>query len=144
MYVDWLLNELSSATASRPRQLWERAVLMKCHMAASAGRWQVIKDLLAEASPGLSQGPTTATAKFWLAEAEFRTGNYDEARTAFLNERAAELGKGFSPLGVASSMTIDEVIEPAATRRIIAEHLRAVRGAELERPSLLANWPLWF
>jgi hypothetical protein len=43
-------------------------------------------------------------------------------------------------------MTIDEIIEPSETRRVLGEHLRVLHAARPRRdtPSLLASWPSWF
>ena len=62
----------------------------------------------------------------------------------FLSGREAELAQDFSPYGVASSMTIDEVIDPATTRRVVADFLRSGRDAMVGMPpGPLANWPFW-
>jgi acetyl-CoA carboxylase carboxyltransferase component len=70
----------------------------------------------------------------------------DDERAAFLDARADELLADFTPYGVASTMTIDEIVEPAATRRILGAHLRVLHAAHprRERPSALATWPHWF
>jgi acetyl-CoA carboxylase carboxyltransferase component len=67
-----------------------------------------------------------------------------EERGAFLEEQVNNLARDFAPYGVASSMTIDEIIEPAATRRWLAEFVVSeapVGGAETGGP--LASWPFW-
>jgi acetyl-CoA carboxylase carboxyltransferase component len=67
-----------------------------------------------------------------------------EAQDDFLREREAELAQDFSPYGVASSMTIDEVIDPRATRRVVAEFLHSVRHATVGLPpGPLSHWPFW-
>jgi methylmalonyl-CoA decarboxylase subunit alpha len=70
----------------------------------------------------------------------------EEERAAFLAAKAAELGVGFEPYGVAANLTIDEIIEPGATRGVVAAYLRAVLAARPPRtgPSPLASWPRWF
>jgi acetyl-CoA carboxylase carboxyltransferase component len=77
-------------------------------------------------------------------------------RPAFLAEQARNLATDFAPYGVASSMTIDEIIEPAATRRMLAGYLRSriltSTGHATACPSCqrsdtgqgpLAHWPFW-
>jgi acetyl-CoA carboxylase carboxyltransferase component len=69
-----------------------------------------------------------------------------DERKAFLQERAQDFVTDFAPYGVASTMTIDEIIEPSETRRVLGEHLRVLHAAHPRRetPSLLATWPCWF
>jgi acetyl-CoA carboxylase carboxyltransferase component len=67
-------------------------------------------------------------------------------RAAFLKAKAAELGVGFEPYGVAANLTIDEIIEPGATRGVVARYLQnslATRPPRTE-PSPLASWPRWY
>ncbi len=67
-------------------------------------------------------------------------------RAAFLQAKAAELGVGFEPYGVAANLTIDDIIEPGETRRIVARHLRSALAERPPRttPSPLASWPRWY
>jgi methylmalonyl-CoA decarboxylase subunit alpha len=65
-------------------------------------------------------------------------------RAAFLAAKAEEFGVGFEPYGVATNLTIDEIIEPGATRRTVAEYLRGALRAGPYAPGPLASWPRWF
>ena len=96
--------------------------------------------------PGAEIGfmdPTVAANVMQGSRAE---GLEPEARKAFLAEQAQAFVTDFAPYGVASTMTIDEVIDPAETRRVLGEHLRVLHAARPRRdtPSLLATWPTWF
>jgi acetyl-CoA carboxylase carboxyltransferase component len=70
----------------------------------------------------------------------------DADRAAFLSARAQELGVGFEPYGVATNLTVDEIIEPGQTRQVVAEYLRATyaSGPRPHVPGPLASWPRWF
>ena len=96
--------------------------------------------------PGAEIGfmdPTVAANVMHGGRAE---GLGPEARKAFLADKAQDFVTDFAPYGVASTMTIDEVIDPAETRRVLGEHLRVLHAARPRRdtPSLLASWPTWF
>jgi acetyl-CoA carboxylase carboxyltransferase component len=66
-------------------------------------------------------------------------------RAAFLAEKMAELGVGFEPYGVATNLTVDEIIEPGATRGVVAGYLRPVLAGRPQPhvPGPLASWPRW-
>jgi acetyl-CoA carboxylase carboxyltransferase component len=66
-------------------------------------------------------------------------------RAAFLAAKAAELGVGFEPYGVATNLTVDEIIEPGATRSVVAGYLRTAlaAGPRPGVPGPLATWPRW-
>lgn len=70
----------------------------------------------------------------------------EDERAAFLAARAAELGVGFEPYGVAANLTIDDIIEPGATRGVVARYLRNSLATRPPRtaPSPLASWPRWY
>jgi acetyl-CoA carboxylase carboxyltransferase component len=70
----------------------------------------------------------------------------EEERAAFLKAKAAELGVGFEPYGVAANLTIDDIIEPGATRGVVARYLRTSLAERPPRtaPSPLASWPRWY
>ena len=70
----------------------------------------------------------------------------EEERAAFLKAKAAELGVGFEPYGVAANLTIDDIIEPGATRSVVARYLRTSLAERPPRtaPSPLASWPRWY
>ena len=67
-------------------------------------------------------------------------------RAAFLKAKAAELGVGFEPYGVAANLTIDEIVEPGATRGVVARYLQSSLAERPPRtaPSQLASWPRWY
>ncbi len=67
-------------------------------------------------------------------------------RADFLKAKAAELGVGFEPYGVAANLTIDDIIEPGATRSVVARYLRTSLAERPPRtaPSPLASWPRWY
>jgi acetyl-CoA carboxylase carboxyltransferase component len=69
----------------------------------------------------------------------------ESERTAFLAAKAAELGVGFEPYGVATNLTVDEIIEPGATRSVVAGYLRTAlaAGPRPDVPGPLASWPRW-
>jgi methylmalonyl-CoA decarboxylase subunit alpha len=70
----------------------------------------------------------------------------EQERAAFLKAKAAELGVGFEPYGVAANLTIDEIVEPGATRGIVARYLQTALATRPPRtaPSPLASWPRWY
>ncbi len=70
----------------------------------------------------------------------------EEERAAFLAAKAAELGVGFEPYGVAANLTIDEIVEPGATRGVVARYLQSALAERPPRtaPSPLASWPRWY
>jgi len=69
-----------------------------------------------------------------------------DARREELYRLARRLGADFDPRAIAAAMNLDDIIEPAHTRAVIADALdRLCRDpAWAERPSLLAHWPHWF
>ncbi len=82
-YTDWLLENLANQTGERAHKLWGQALCLKCLLEASDSRWQAIRVLLRNTGDRLKDEPTRARTAFWLAEAEFRTENYDQARNLF-------------------------------------------------------------
>jgi methylmalonyl-CoA decarboxylase subunit alpha len=70
----------------------------------------------------------------------------EHERADFLAAKAAELGVGFEPYGVAANLTIDEIVEPGATRGVVARYLKDSLAARPPRtaPSPLASWPRWY
>jgi len=67
-------------------------------------------------------------------------------RAEFLAAKAAELGVVFEPYGVAANLTVDEVIEPGATRKVVGDYLRGwlESGPSPHVAGPLASWPRWF
>jgi acetyl-CoA carboxylase carboxyltransferase component len=76
---------------------------------------------------------------------EGQAGELDPGdRTTFMEERLETLEADFAPYGVASSMTIDEIIDPGETRRWLAEFVstEATLTGSFAGGSL-SNWPFW-
>lgn len=67
-----------------------------------------------------------------------------EARRDELHRLAAELGADTDPRSLAAAMNLDEVIEPAETRVVLAEALARFAPNATTRPSALATWPHWW
>jgi methylmalonyl-CoA decarboxylase subunit alpha len=67
-----------------------------------------------------------------------------EARRAELNRLAAQYAADTDPLAIAAAMNIDEVIEPADTRLVLADALGRFAASPSTRPSDLATWPHWW
>jgi acetyl-CoA carboxylase carboxyltransferase component len=67
-----------------------------------------------------------------------------EERRAELHRLAAELGSDTDPLAVAAAMNLDEVIDPADTRVVLAEALGRLAPRSADGPSDLAAWPHWW
>ena len=65
-------------------------------------------------------------------------------RRAELHRMAAELGADTDPRSIAAAMNIDEVIDPADTRAILATELGRLCSHPPPRPSDLAAWPHWW
>ena len=65
-----------------------------------------------------------------------------EEQATFVTDHVERMATDFAPLGVASSMVIDEIIDPATTRRVVASFLRQASPSEPEE-SALASWPFW-
>jgi acetyl-CoA carboxylase carboxyltransferase component len=80
-----------------------------------------------------------------LYEPQIRDLPEDE-RAAFLAAKAAELGVIFEPYGVATNLTVDDLVEPGATRGVVARYLRMSLATRPPRtaPSPLASWPRWY
>lgn len=66
-----------------------------------------------------------------------------EAREAERQRLIAEIGEATSPYEAAGTMRIDEVIDPAETRRILAEDLGRLAGRRIPPPEQrpLSYWP---
>ena len=67
-----------------------------------------------------------------------------DARRDELYRLAAELGADSDPRAIAAAMNLDDVIEPADTRLVLAEALARCAPAALREPSVLAAWPHWW
>lgn len=90
---------------------------------------------------GFMDPPVAANVLFEPQIREFP----EAERAAFLAAKAAELGVGFEPYGVATNLTVDEIIEPGATRSVVAGYLRTAlaAGPRPGVPGPLATWPRW-
>jgi acetyl-CoA carboxylase carboxyltransferase component len=90
---------------------------------------------------GFMDPPVAANVLF---EPQIRALPEDE-RPAFVAEKIRELSVNFEPYGVATNMAVDEIIDPATTRRRVVEHLQVVanRTGRPDGPSVLATWPRW-
>jgi acetyl-CoA carboxylase carboxyltransferase component len=67
----------------------------------------------------------------------------DERRDE-LYRLAAELGADSDPRALAAVMNLDDVIEPAQTRIVLADALARHAPAATRAPSVLASWPHWW
>jgi acetyl-CoA carboxylase carboxyltransferase component len=67
-----------------------------------------------------------------------------DERKAALHRLAAELGADTDPRTLAAAMNLDEVIDPADTRAVLADALGRLAGQPPTRPSDLATWPHWW
>jgi methylmalonyl-CoA decarboxylase subunit alpha len=67
-----------------------------------------------------------------------------DARRAELHRFAAELGADTDPRAIAAAMNLDEVIDPADTRPVLADALGRLAPVPPSRPSDLAAWPHWW
>jgi acetyl-CoA carboxylase carboxyltransferase component len=61
-----------------------------------------------------------------------------------LQRLAGLLGADTDPRTIAAAMNLDEVIDPADTRRVLADALGRLAGQPPVRPSDLASWPHWW
>jgi acetyl-CoA carboxylase carboxyltransferase component len=67
-----------------------------------------------------------------------------DERRAELDRLAAQYSADTDPLAIAAAMNIDEVIEPADTRPVLADALARFAGNPPTQPSDLAAWPHWW
>ncbi len=106
------------------------------------GGGQVAADL-AVAWPGAEIGfmdPKVAVNVLYGGEAARLP---DGEKSGFMADHIERMATDFAPFGVASSMVIDEVIEPGDTRRVISEFLTSNAHWPRERERNLAKWPFW-
>ncbi len=131
-YVAWLLDELETreSPTARQRQLWAQAVCLQCQLAAAEKRWQVVEDVAAGALERLPKRADQVRIEFWLAEAEFRTGRFDEARSRFgqLEERTVGIVEAWV------AMVPLRQAQLAARRQQWTEVLRFVEQIDREHP----------
>jgi TolA-binding protein len=137
-YTVWLLDELEAREelTEQQHQLWARAVSLHCQQSADRNQWQVVRDIASDALPHLPQGADQVRVEFWLAESEFRIGQFDTAR-----ERLAQLDsrtRGISEAWVA--MVPLRRAQLAARRQQWTEVLKLVNRIDQEHP----DFPLQF
>ena len=65
-----------------------------------------------------------------------------EEQAEFFSDHVDRMATDFAPFGVASSMVIDEIIEPAKTRQVVASFLQQAAPTSSDE-SALASWPFW-
>jgi len=139
-YVGWLLDELDrrESLTKRQQQLWAQAVCLQCQLAATEKNWHVVQDVATDALPGLPQGDARARIEFWLAEAEFRTGRPEEARTRFaqLDPRTVGIGEEWI------AMVPLRRAQLAARRQQWAEVLKLVERIEHEHPDFQLQYEI--
>jgi len=77
-----------------------------------------------------------------LAGGEGRNGR-PPATAEELHDLAQQMSAQTDPMGPAGIMALDEIIDPAETRRLLAEQVgRLVRGRRHESDrSILSTWP---
>jgi acetyl-CoA carboxylase carboxyltransferase component len=74
-----------------------------------------------------------------------RLGGLDgDDRRNELHRLAAELGADSDPRALAAVMNLDDVIEPAETRVVLADALDRFAPAAMRTPSVLCAWPHWW
>ena len=67
-----------------------------------------------------------------------------EDRREELYRLAAQLGADSDPRAIAAAMNLDDVIEPADTRVVLAEALARYAPGAIREPSVLSAWPHWW
>ena len=82
-YLDWLIAKHPTPTDQQAHAQWEKAICLKCQLAASTNQWDTIIKLLEKYGTQLTEQPNQAQVTFWLAESQFRTQNYQQAQVGF-------------------------------------------------------------
>jgi acetyl-CoA carboxylase carboxyltransferase component len=100
-------------------------------------------DLLV-AWPGAEIGFMDPVVGANVLHGESLAGLSADERRAELTRLAAELGADTDPRAIAAAMNLDEVIDPADTRAILAAELGRLCSRPPTRPSDLAVWPHWY
>ena len=72
------------------------------------------------------------------------SGLAGDARKDELYRLAAELGADSDPRAIAAGMNLDDVIEPADTRVVLADALARYAPRAIREPSVLSSWPHWW
>ena len=103
-------------------------MVLQCQAAAELGLWQEVRTAAERLLATVPEGALHTAARFWLAEAEFRTGNDDEARRRF--DQLAELTFGLNEPWV--PMIPLRLAQLAAHRQQWAEVLRMAEAFDRE------------
>ena len=109
----------------------------------SMGGSNMGSDLLV-AWPGAEIGFMDPVVGANVLHADRLAGLDGEARKDELYRLAAELGADSDPRAIAAAMNLDDVIEPADTRVVLADALARYAPNALREPSVLSSWPHWW
>ena len=109
----------------------------------SMGGSNMGSDLLV-AWPGAEIGFMDPVVGANVLHADRLAGLTGDARRDELYRLAAELGADSDPRAIAAAMNLDDVIEPADTRVVLAEALARCAPAAVREPSVLSSWPHWW
>lgn len=75
--------EVLEPTEDRQQKLLAQVVALKCQLLARNEQWPQLRGFATGALSQLQPGTESVKVEFWLAEAEFRSRHFDEARTRF-------------------------------------------------------------
>ena len=109
----------------------------------SMGGSNMGSDLLV-AWPGAEIGFMDPVVGANVLHADRLAGLAGEARRDELYRLAAQLGADSDPRAIAAAMNLDDVIEPADTRVVLAEALARFAPNAIREPSVLSAWPHWW
>lgn len=109
----------------------------------SMGGSNMGSDLLV-AWPGAEIGFMDPVVGANVLHADRLAGLDGEARKDELYRLAAQLGADSDPRAIAAAMNIDDVIEPADTRVVLADALARYAPSAVREPSVLSSWPHWW
>jgi acetyl-CoA carboxylase carboxyltransferase component len=109
----------------------------------SMGGSNMGSDLLV-AWPGAEIGFMDPVVGANVLHADRLAGLRGDERRDELYRLAAELGADSDPRAIAAVMNLDDVIEPADTRVVLADALARYAPSATRTPSVLASWPHWW
>ena len=109
----------------------------------SMGGSNMGSDLLV-AWPGAEIGFMDPVVGANVLYADRLSGLAGDDRREELYRLAAQLGADSDPRSIAAAMNLDDVIEPADTRRVLAEALARYAPGAIREPSVLSSWPHWW
>ncbi len=135
-YADEVIVGLAESDDDRSRELWGKAICLKCQLAAQEEQWQQIDDLLASNAERFDEGPLRARVEFWLAEAAFQTSKFDQARRRFDELRPRVVGIGESWVAVVPL----RLAQLAAKRQQWTAVLSLVEQVDREFPEFELNY----